>query len=118
MFLGENKIRWESSVCHLGNYFHTKLSNMIDCKMKCSSFIGSVNRVLANFGHLQSHILSHFFKTHCCIFHGSALWCFDSEGFAKICSSWNKVVRTFLKLPIRAHTYLLSHLLNQQNIYK
>ena len=61
IYLGENKIRWESSVCHLGNYFDTKLSDMIDCKMKCSSFIGSVNKVMANFGHLQSHILSQIF---------------------------------------------------------
>ena len=47
---------------------------MVDCKMKCSSFIGSVNRVMANFGHLQSHIFSQIFKTHCCTFCGSALW--------------------------------------------
>ena len=74
IYLGGNKIRWESSVCHLGNYFDTKLSDMIDCKMKCSSFIGSVNRIMANFGHLQSHILSQIFKTHCCTFYGSTLW--------------------------------------------
>ena len=74
IYLEENKIRWESSVCQLGNYFDTKLSDMIDCKMKCSSFIGSVNRVMANFGHLQSHILSQIFKTHCCAFYGSVLW--------------------------------------------
>ena len=55
---------------------------MIDCKMKCSSFIGSVNKVMANFGHLQSHILSQIFKTHCCTFYGSVLRYFNSEGFA------------------------------------
>ena len=43
IYLGGNKIRWESSVCHLGNYFDTKFSDMIDSKMKCSSFIVSVN---------------------------------------------------------------------------
>ena len=79
------------------------------------SFIGSVNRVMANFGHLQSHILSQFFKRHCCNFYGSALWYFNSEGFAKMCTTWNKSVRTILKLPIRGHTYLLGPLLNQQN---
>ena len=47
---------------------------MIDCKMKCSSFIGSVNKVMANFGHLQSHILSQIFKTHCCTFYGSVIY--------------------------------------------
>ena len=56
IYIGENKITSESSVCHLGNYFDTNLSDMIDCKMKCSSLIGSVNRVMANFDHLQSHI--------------------------------------------------------------
>ena len=68
IFLIENIIRWESSVCNLGNYFDTKLSDMMDCKIKCSSFIRAVNRVMANFGHLQSHILSQIFKTHCCTF--------------------------------------------------
>ena len=62
IYLGKNKSRWESSVCHLCNYFDTKLSGMVDCKMKCSSFIGSVNRVMANFGHLQSHILSQILR--------------------------------------------------------
>ena len=77
-----------------------------------------VNRVMANFGHLQSHNLSQIFKTHGCTFYGSALWYFNSEGFSKICTTWNKGVRTILKLPIRAHTYLLGPLLNQQNIHK
>ena len=74
---------------------------MIDCKMKCSSCSGSVKTVMANLGHLQSDILSQIFKTHCCTFYRSA------ESFAKICTTWNKGVRTILKLPIRAHTYLL-----------
>ena len=73
---------------------------------------------MANFGHLQSHILSQIFKTHCCTFYGSVLWYFNSEGSAKICTTWNKGVRTILKLPIRAHTYLLGPLLNQQNIHE
>ena len=119
MYLGENKIRWEFSECHhLGSYFDTKSSDMIGCKMKCSSFIGSVNRVMANFGHLQSHIFCQILKTHCCTFYVSALWYFNYEGFAKICTTWNKGVHAILKLPIRAHTYLLGPLLNQQNIHE
>ena len=87
IYLGGNKIRWESIVCHLGNYLDTKLSDMIDCKMICSRFIGSVKRVMVNFGHLQSHIFSQFFKKHCCTFYGFALWYFNSEDFAKICTT-------------------------------
>ena len=118
IYLGENKFRWECSVCHLGNYFDSKISDMIDCKIKCSSFIVSVIGVMANFSHFQSHILSQIFKTHCCTFYGSALWYFNFEGFAKICTTWKKIVCTILKLPIRAHTYLLGPLLNQQNIHE
>ena len=75
---------------------------------------------MANFGDLQSHILSQIFKTHCCTFYGSAIRYFNSEGFTKICTTctWNKGVHTILKLPIRAHTYLLGPLLNQQNIHE
>ena len=59
------EIRLESSVhvCHLDNYLDTKLSDLIDCKMNCFSFIRSVNRVMANFGHLQSRILSQMSHT-------------------------------------------------------
>ena len=84
---------------------------MIDCKMKCSRFIGSVNRVMANFGHLQSHIFGVKFLRHTAAH-------FTLKFFAKICTTWNKGVRTILKLPIRAHTYLLGPLLNQQNIHE
>ena len=31
LYLEGNKIRWESRVYHLGNYFDTKLSDVIDC---------------------------------------------------------------------------------------
>ena len=63
--------------------------------MKCSSFMGSVNRVMAYFGHLQSHILSQIFNRHCCTFYGSVLWYCNSEGFAKMCTTWNKVFALF-----------------------
>ena len=106
--MGFNCDLW--SYTHIGNYFDTKLSGMINCKMKCSSFIESVNRVMANFGHLQSHILSQIFKTHCCTFYRSALWYLNSEGFAKMYTTWNKGVRTILKLPTRAHAYLLGRI--------
>ena len=40
--------------------------------MWCILRLSRVNRVIANFGHLQSHSLSQIFKTHCCTFYGSA----------------------------------------------
>ena len=73
VLLGQNRINWVDSVKHLGNYFNTQLSDSTDCMMKRSTFIGSVNKLMANFGHLQAPVLSKIFKTFCCNFYGSQL---------------------------------------------
>ena len=57
VLLGQNKINWVDSVKHLGNYFNTQLSDSNDCMMKRSMFIGSVSKLMANFGHLQVSVL-------------------------------------------------------------
>ena len=57
VLLGQNKINWVDSVKHLGNYFNTQLSDSNNCMMKRSTFIGSVNKLMANFGHLQVSVL-------------------------------------------------------------
>ena len=38
--------------------------------MKRSTSIGSVKKLMANFGHLQASVLSNIFKTFCCDFYG------------------------------------------------
>ena len=99
VLLGQNSINCVDSVRHLGNYFNTQLSDITDCMMKRSTFIGSVNKLMANFGHLQAHVLCKIFKTFCCNFYGSPIWDINSPGFRKICTTWNVGVRTVLKLP-------------------
>ena len=58
VLLCQNKINWVDSFKHLGYYFNTQLSDSTDCMMKRSTFIGSVNRLMANsyFGHLQAPV--------------------------------------------------------------
>ena len=87
VLLGQNRINWVDSVKYLGNYFNTQLSDSTDCMMKRSTFIGSVNKLMANFGHLQAPVLSKIFKTFCCNFYGSPIWDFNSTGFRKICTT-------------------------------
>ena len=41
-------IKWVDNVRHLGNYVSKDLRDDYDCKMKCSAFINSVNKLLAN----------------------------------------------------------------------
>ena len=74
VLLGQNRINWVDSVKHLGNYFKTQLSDVSDCMMKRSTFIGSVNKLMTNFGHLHAHVLCKIFKTFCCNFYGSRIW--------------------------------------------
>ena len=44
LYLGKSRIEWVSSVKHLGNYVNSDMTDKTD--MKCSSFIGYVNKLL------------------------------------------------------------------------
>ena len=68
LYLGNSRIEWVSSVKHLGNYVNSDMTDKTDCDMKCSSFIGYVNKLKANFGYLQPFVLGNLFKTFCCSF--------------------------------------------------
>ena len=76
VYLGKSRIEWVSSVRHLGNYVNSDMTDKTDCDMKCSSFIGYVNKLKVNFGYLQPFVLGNLFKTFCCSFYGSPLWGF------------------------------------------
>lgn len=111
--LKNSEIAWVSKIKHLGNFIDTSLTDEIDCRMKISSFIGQVNKLNANFGHLQTHVLSRLFKLYCCSYYGSQIWCLNSLYFDKVCTAWNKGVRRVLNLPYNAHTWVLGPLLHQ-----
>ena len=87
LYLGNSRIEWVSSVKHLSNYVNSDMTDKTDCDMKCSSFIGYVNKLKANFGYLQPFVLGNLFKTFCCSFYGSPLWGFNSLSFKKICTT-------------------------------
>ena len=107
VLLGQNTINLVESVRHLGNYFNIQLSDIsiTDCMRKRSTLIGSVNKLMANFSHLQAHVLCTIFKTFCCNYYESPIWDINSPGFGKICATWNIGVRSVLKLPFDTHSY-------------
>ena len=47
LYLDNSRIEWVSSVKHLGNYVNSDMTDKTDCDMKCSSFIGYVNKLKA-----------------------------------------------------------------------
>ena len=84
--------------------------------MKRSTFIRSVNKLMANFGHSQVSVLSNIFKTFCCNFCGSPIRYFNSLGFRRMCTTWNIGVSTALNLPSNTNSYFLGALLGQNHI--
>ena len=64
----------QTSTC---NYINKTLSDKLDCQYK-TSFIGSVNKLIANFGNLQQDVIAKLFKSYCCLFYGSQAWQIDS----------------------------------------
>ena len=95
IMLNDLQIAWVNDVRHLGNYINKSLSDKLDCQQKVSTFIGSVNKLNANFRNLQHDVIARLFKSHCCSFYGSQAWRIDSPDYKRICISWNKSVRTF-----------------------
>jgi len=116
VFFSGQLLAWHKEVRHLGNYFNCKMDNSIDGSRKCSSFIGYFNKLYSNFGHLQCDVISMLFKSYCCSFYGSFLWKYQSDGFIKCCTAWNKAVRKIHSLPFRAHRWILGPMLNQYHI--
>ena len=102
--LGKSRIKWVSSVKHLGNYVNSDMTDKTDCDIKCSSFIGYVNKLKANFRYLQPFVLGNLFKTFCCSFYGSALWGFNSLSFKYFARPGISVCDLFL-------AYLTEHIL-------
>ena len=111
-----NAITWVDKIKHLGNYLDTTLDDNVDCQSKSSAFIGFVNKLNVNFGHLQISVLSRLFKTYCCSYYGSQMWRLDSAHFLNVCTTWNRGVRKVFKLPNRTHRWLLGPLLHQQHV--
>ena len=110
------RLEWTDKVRHLGNFIDTTCTDYIDCITKKSYFIGYVNKLKVNLGKMTHNVLINLFKSYCCLFYSSHLWKFNSQGFDKICKSWNIAIRILLQLPFNAHTWLLVPITDQNNI--
>jgi hypothetical protein len=101
------RIEWQEKVKHLGNVIAASLSDEDDCRAKKFSFIGSANRLLANFKHLDSVLKARLFNTYCSCFYGAQMWRLECSTMSEIYTAWNKGVRALLGLPPTTHRWLL-----------
>ena len=111
--LNGNDIEWVSEIKHLENNLNKSCNNELDCQIKTSHFIGFVNKLRVNFGHLRGNVLNKLFKLYCCSFYGSQMWRLGSVYFNKVCTAWNIAVRKICKLP---YTTYRCFFMNQPHI--
>lgn len=109
-------VPWKDAVRHLGNMVSSDISDVKDCILKRSQFIGSVNKMMGNYGHVPLDMLCSLFRTYCCSLYGSELWGCNSDGFMKCVIAWNKAMRRILHVPKCTHRWLLGPLSGQINI--
>ena len=114
--LNGNDIEWVSEIKHLGNNLNISRNDELDCQIKTSHFIGYVNKLIVNFGHLRGSVLNKLFKLYCCSFYGSQMWKLGSVYFNKVCTAWNIAVRKICNLPYTTHRWFLGPLMNQPHI--
>lgn len=106
------RIEWHEKVKHLGNVITQRMNDEADCIAKKSAFIGSVNRLLANFKHLDSHVRIKLFNSYCSSFYGAQMWKLECPWVNCVITAWNKGVRALLRLPPTTHRWLLGPLIN------
>ena len=116
MILNGNDIEWVSEIKHLGNNLNISRNDELDCQIKTLHFIGYVNKLIVNFGHLRGNVLNKLFKLYCCSFYGSQMWRFGSVYFNKVCTACNIAVRKVCNLPYTTHRWFLGPLMNQPHI--
>ena len=71
--LNKETIIWVNYVKHLGNIINNDLSDIDDCKMKCSSFISSFNMLHCNYASVQPCILSKLYTFFSTYYYASSL---------------------------------------------
>ena len=82
LFIDGHAIEWKNHVKYLGNIVNSTLTDEKDCALQISSFICAVNKLMGNYGGLQTEMLIKLFNSYCCSFYGSYVWHIKSPGFS------------------------------------
>ena len=114
--LNGNDIEWVSKIKHLGNNLDISCNDELDCQIKTSHFIGHVNKLIVNFGHLLGYVLNKLSKLYCYSFYGSQMWRLGSLYFNKICTAWNIAVCKICNPSYTTHRWCLDLFINQPHI--
>ena len=85
-------IVWKDEVKHLGSIVTNACVDDSDCKYKSSCFIGSVNKLLANFGNMRTRVKNRLFQSYCASFYGYQMWRLSCKYLFRLYVQWNTAV--------------------------
>ena len=108
-------IPWSNRAKHLGNTLVNNLDDSEDILNKRGNFVLRINKILANFGHLNSSVLKVLMTSFCTSLYGCQTWNLTCSSLKKLYISWNKAVRKIWKLSNLCHTNILPYLM--QSLY-
>ena len=111
-----DKIEMKERAKHLGNILTKNIMDTDDIMFKRGTFIQNVNRLISNFGSLQTSVVMKLFNSYCMAWYGSQIWDLSGAHIQKVCTSWNKAFRKIWHLPYRTHCSLLPHLMQTVNM--
>ena len=87
---------------HLGNVLRTTNKNkMVFDGIKI--FNCSVNRLMSEFGSLQTDVKNKLFLQYCCALHESEIWSLWHDIVNKMCIQWRNALCKVWKLPYGSH---------------
>ena len=66
--LDSSDLLWTDNVVYLGNFINSACNDDVNFHIKKYFFIGYVNKLMTNYGRLQTHVLINVFKSYCCFF--------------------------------------------------
>ena len=108
--LNGNHIKWKQDVKHLVNIVSAVGTDTNDCILKRSQFIGAVNKLIGNFGHVPTQLSCQLFTTYCCSFYGSQLWGANPAGFKRCITNSSKAYDSTLCVMFNFSKYFFTNM--------
>ena len=92
-------VKWKDKVKYLGIILTNDMCDDADIRAKRGEFIGSVNRLNAQFRVVPDQIRIRLLQTYCTAWYGCQTWLHNTTSVKGMNIEWKKAVRRTLNLP-------------------
>ena len=110
IFLGNQKLTWETQVPHLGHTLSCCNDFSIDVNKRKGGLIGCVNNITSEFGFAHYKCKLKLMQIYGTSFYGSNLWDLYGKDIDALYTTWNIGIRKLMSLPTTTHRRFLDYL--------